>query len=484
MAGHDPGTYATVTSVVSEAEVEGKAAYKWWSEVENTNVDWIDPNNNPYNDLPTGVSAVTINDGANQSTRLGTPQNDVGWDNFLGPLGGDGVSEGTHWLIPDPGNAFVPVGGVGHFWYFTEPIPIVTGTGEYFSPGVAGSGGGPALIPGAMPTVTPTAPALIPVNANNDNFREVKNAVGIVTNEADRWLSANQKFIPKRRDFDVPGPFAQPDSQLQPVTTTVTGGLAGTVTIDATPAEECLGRVKFWEDDKKGVEFKSRMLPGGANPAIFRLFVEGCHESPMVDDVRILTRFSEGFFTVSDTDYLSVTPTFKSFAYRVGGPKLTIDGNTPTFGLKSVTSAGVPDAQGKRANGIEFQLGVERGVFGTLDVQFFQNQNTVTNGFNTPAKTGPGQVFAPPGAPQSLLLTQAAVNAGAAFPLLDAKTGSTFYPTFTLANGDYITQDTPRLHVGNSVGQSLTILYVFEIFTMYFVVVFPEQSIYAIANCH
>ena len=119
-----------------------------------------------------------------------------------------------------------------------------------------------------------------------------------------------------------------------------------------------------------------------------------------------------------------------------------------------------------------------------LDVQFFQNQNAVTNGFNTPAKTGPGQVFAPPGAPQSLLLTQAAVNAGAAFPLLDAKTGNTFYPTFTLSNGYYITQDTPRLHVGNSVGQSLTILYVFEIFTMYFVVVFPEQSIYAIANCH
>ncbi len=207
-AAQDPGAYATVTSVVSETVVDGKAAYKWWYEVTNTSVDWIDPDNNPNNYPPTGLAAVSIAGGTDQSTPLGFPENDLGWGNSQGSFGNGGYGDGAHWLSPYLGDNgdFLPVGGVGHFWYFTEPIPVITGVGEYFSPELAGGGGGPALIPGGLPradidivgvlnahlgvpeqfgeTTEHTIGGLVVTNSNDNNAPRQQITVQALTNAA------------------------------------------------------------------------------------------------------------------------------------------------------------------------------------------------------------------------------------------------------------------------------------------------------------
>jgi len=271
-AAQDPGAYARVTSVVSEAEVDGKAAFKWWYEVDNASVDWVNPDYNPDAE-PSGLAGVSIIGIYHQSTPLGSPQNDWGWDNHPGSFSNGGFGDGAHWLSPSLGDDgdFVYVGDVAHFWYFTEPIPIVTGSGEFFSGQLAGGGGGPALVPGKPPGLTVTYPAdMVLINANNDNWKPP--AAGSLNPDAGRWKSNEQKYIPARRDFDATNLW-QDDEQLSTITVSVTGGYAGTVRVVAEDGPG--GRVKFWQDKRKNAPFVGQSVPADTDPNIVTLYVEG-----------------------------------------------------------------------------------------------------------------------------------------------------------------------------------------------------------------
>ena len=162
------GESATVTSVVTVVEVDSKPAYKWWYEVNNGSVDWGSPQ---YADVPQGLAGLIINDDVPDAPTMVDPGNDWGWSNNVGMFMGN--DHAASWLAPDLGEngGHVYVGDTAHFWYFTEPRPVITGQGQYFSPSLAGGGVGAALVPD-KPAV-PLKAALQTVTFSGANYFDV-----------------------------------------------------------------------------------------------------------------------------------------------------------------------------------------------------------------------------------------------------------------------------------------------------------------------
>ena len=346
----------------------------------------------------------------------------------------------------------------------------------------------------AEPSVSTTLSSdMIAINANTDNFVEIKDQQGNVTNQADRWLSPKQPGLPKLRDFDVNDrEFPKPDGELVPLTVTVYGNLNGVVTLStlaAVDGEEPNGQVQFWKDNRKKERFTAKDVTPATLP--FTVYVEGTRESSVYSDVVIVTTYTvnnaAGVSKYEDYDAVSVAPVVRNLLAETGGPAITFVGNNnPVNGLLGLTSrgSGPVNANGERPAGITFTVLVGTGPFGTK-VGFLQNQNAVTNGYNTSTGTGPGQVFTNPTAPKSLKLLPAEINKGTTFPLLDADPGEFFYPSYqsTQVAGLYQATDSPNITWNAATGSDITRIDIFEEFTMYFVVYFDDLSMYPIGHC-
>ncbi len=283
-AAQDPGAYATVTSVVSQTVVGGEAAYKWWYEVTNTSVDWVSTYSNPESP-PTGLAGVSIGGPeTDYTTPLGSPQNDWGWDGHLGSFSNNGYGDGAHWLSPTLGEGgdYIPVGGVGHFWYFTKPIPVVAGGGEFFSPSLAGGGGGPALAP-ALAKADITIDGDLTVGAANPEIPGSKSVVTQFSPKNDTNEDTIGGLVVRKADINNVDDNKAPRQQI---TIQKLKDAAGNPAVGGQVTLTVPGQVKLFDVATKGSSvatgtvFDQTALPK-------KLWVEGAVGSTTMRDAKI-----------------------------------------------------------------------------------------------------------------------------------------------------------------------------------------------------
>ena len=233
--------------------------------------------------------------------------NDRGWGQTAGP------SQAEWYVVSESRlDTTVMPGGDAHFWLTSTRGPVVVSGGRTWEWTYNGPASRLTLGEGPKPTVGIQAADLIPVNANNDNFQPVYSTDTLheVVNEADRWKSDDLPYIPKVRDFAATHLW-QDDPQLLPVTLTVSGNLAGTLSAQVTGvAGGGVGRL--WKNARKNEAFTSIDLPalaaGVAHPPVV-VYLEGAHESKALDDVKVEAKFATvGWAVPATPKTVSVTP--------------------------------------------------------------------------------------------------------------------------------------------------------------------------------
>jgi hypothetical protein len=288
------------------------------------------------------------------------------WSHQIGEAGDDTVVKwsGAPDILP---------GEDADFWFTTPALPInYDGWGDARDGGEANRPAGKALVPWKLPSVKINATdTLIPVNADNDN--------------GSPWKSADQPFIPSKRDFDPTATnLPRDDLELRMISVTVwTWGLAGTLTVsNYNPGEGCLS---FWKDAKKKNGFQSVFIPAGIvmNPTI-KFYVEGTHESQSADDTfvdAVFTSTDNPLVSASDRKALTVTPVINSFTKSIPTPSVSFKNRTdPPNGLKGIIAQKYSDQVGGQSTpGITFNAEV---VNGGLPMTYVQEWRSLINGYN------------------------------------------------------------------------------------------------------
>jgi hypothetical protein len=354
--------------------------------------------------------------------------------------------------------------------FTTPPTPIDKHAwAETGLPATGVAVSGEVAAPGKPPTIAAAyGTTLIPVNADNDN--------------GSKWKSAALPFIPSTRDFDAVN-LPVDDPELIPVTVTIGGGYAGTLSVsDYAPGE---ATVAFWADKKKQAAFASKAVPAGNDPATVTFYVEGTHESLYAGDtVRIdLT------FTLTDTpqvsvqrsDTVQVAPIINSFTATIPNPSVRfVNLGPPADGLAGLI-ASKPDGAGGFIPGIVFNADITNGPLTIKDVGNFRDVVNKANG------TAAGGVFvAGSGLANQNYLPN--VGSGFTFPGLDSfnpddptDSGDLFTSTPNPPNGVLIrSEDSPSTGwPANS--DKLDTMDVKYLPREYLVVRYADKSIYPIA---
>jgi hypothetical protein len=326
---------------------------------------------------------------------------------------------------------------------------------------------GEVAAPGKPPTIDVNfGTELIPVNADNDN--------------GSKWKSAALPFIPSTRDFDAVN-LPVDDPELVPVTVTIGGGYAGTLTVWAESTGE--GSVDFWQDRKKQVAFDSQNIAEGTDPTTVTLYVEGTHESETLNDVLVHAKFVTANPTLGvmrDT-WVSVAPIINSFTNTIPDPSVRFANlGPPANGLAGLV-ASRSDGGGKFTPGIVFNADITNGALTIKDMGNFRN---VVNGANG---TAAGGVFvAGSGLANQNYLPN--VGSGFTYPGLDSydpndptDSGTLFTATPNPPDGVLIrSEDSPSTGwpANSSKLDTMDVKYLIR---EYLVVRYADKSIYPIA---
>jgi hypothetical protein len=287
-----------------------------------------------------------------------------------------------------------------------------------------------------------TAPAFIPVNADDDNGSQVTNG------------------IPAQRDFDVaPIPNnGQGDPELKAASVTVNGNVPGELSWSVN--QTGTGKIALWTDNQKSAPVAGAwQVP--ANPPTYSFYIEGQHESAALKDVTLTFTFTWNITGTPQTDtksqditvnplinYFIATPAARDTGQNV---RFTHNNQDGSVGLQALTPAPANLA------GIVFRASVNNTYLpGALTL--VQNYESLTNG-------ALGTVYPPPPAPNSAPVgwlyaantvdpntnqpigaANLVVQDGAPFPLLDVlrtatapdyEFGSTVRNTPTPPPGNY-----------------------------------------------
>ncbi|MBX9625692.1 MAG: hypothetical protein K2X82_17960 [Gemmataceae bacterium] len=311
----------------------------------------------------------------------------------------------------------------------------------------------------------------IPVNANNDNG-------------STPWKSDDLPFIPKKRDFAATN-LPVDDPQLVPVTATIGGGAAGTLSVSAFAPGDA--QVAFWADKRKQAAFSSKAVAASATPVAVTFYVEGTHESSSsLNDVRIDLTFTTTATnpqqTVERSNTVMVTPffpTINSFTSTIPTPSVNFYKQRPVDGLEGLVAANPPAVAGEWTAGIAFDAQITNGP---LTMKYVQNFRNLQNGANG---SGAGAVFTTASglANQNYLPTVASKYT---YPGLDSTnpadpTAVSEFSSTATANGVTIhMEDSPQTGVP-AEADKLDKLDMKYLLRLYVVVQYADQSLYPIA---
>lgn len=257
------------------------------------------------------------------------------------------------------------------------------------------------LIADATPTIDVAVDTMIPVNANNTNYNPQGNQP--------RWKPGKQRWIPYKRDFDVSNLW-QDDLELKPLTVTIGGGMAGTLTVSTHQSGDVV--TSLWKDKRKKDSFTTINVPAGTDPYTLTLYVEGDHESDGTTD----TSDQKFTFTpsvlpqraVEKEVNLLVTPITIGFGTTVPNPSIVLWNLTDNLaGMIAVKPA---TATTPVQSGIEFQADFVNNYIGKL--VFIQDLISDDNGANG---SGAGAVYTDGSKKNSLL----PIGSPASYPMLD-----------------------------------------------------------------
>ena len=333
----------------------------------------------------------------------------AGWSASLDPMSLDAYLQP---VVRFEGPPLMP-GQAVTFAHYTPAFPVSQAACFVAGPnGSPNTDGGACLAPGPLPTVSvAVSNSLVPVNANNDNWKQVEGKPV----DTDRWLSANLKFIPKIRDFNAVNLW-QDDPQLVPLTVTVTGGYAGTLEVKKANGNG-LGKLAFWEDTKKAKAFTTKAIVAGTNPTTVTLYVEGQHESSAKDDSAITATFTLGSdvkIKATDSKAVTVSPVINSFTASIPTPSVSFVNQNPANGMNGVQAykPATPGVAG--APGIEF---IGKLTNGPLPIKFVHNVRNLRNGINQNVPLAGAVFVAGSGLPNQSLSPIA--GSGLTYPSLD-----------------------------------------------------------------
>ena len=472
-----PGQTATVTADVYDVN---HIDYVWNYHLVNDNLDYA------QSYVGIGMFNVYFENGYSYEDGSDTRglTTTSGWlgsiDTFLGMSGA--TWQGTE-------GDQLPLGGEADYTFVTDPRPIIQSTIEANSFDFASTCGAYIITPGNLPKVSiAVANPLIPVNANNDNWKQDPTKPV----DTDRWLSANQKYIPKVRDFNATNLW-QDDSQLVAVTVTVTGGYAGTLEVKKSLIGNGFGKLAFWEDRKKATPFTTKAIAAGMNPTTVTLYVEGQHESLQLNDSLFSATFTLGAdanVKASDSKAVTIAPVIKSFlATTPNANSINFKNQVPLNGLDGLVAAYPPNPTANFGPGWTSSMKFEAEViYGSgMSPEYLQNVIFVVNGANGSAAA---LVAVRPAQNWNFMIDPALVAADPTldFPLLDANIPGTnpFYPskkTIMINSTRISTSDSPNVTARTeAINERLSIIDVKDEFRMHLVILFDDQSIYSIAS--
>lgn len=300
------------------------------------------------------------------------------------------------------------------------------------------------------PVVTLSVPTEVQVNADNDN--------------GSAWKSPEQKYIPKKRDFEVAGPTPYEDQQLKAATVTVENPIPGTIKVDIVPQAGTKVAVKIFADRQKNPMPASAPVPVPANGAAytFTFYVEGTHESEStMDQFVFLATYHYKQGASRRFGYGLVTPVLESMRVSIPDKSVSFLKTGPVAsGADGIIAADM--TPGNRKPGIAFlsDLTITVGC-DVKRVGYVQNVERVDSGINVnDGKRYAAKVISPAGN-YRFQLSQAPEAQGAAAPLLDAGEGNelTSWPFYEVGgqneNGQCFMHDSPNLQLPGGGGLRL-----------------------------